>query len=106
MLSKKAALVFPAPFFSFCQEIEVKVNVFHTALNLAMLVTGGLFMLLPRSPSVGVNVQCGPHHKGIARIKMLTAYAYCGTSIGNDALNNASQCTDLYIMVQYSGFLE
>lgn len=60
-----------------------------------MLVTGGLFMLLPRSPSVGVNVQGDAHHKDIARIKMLTAYAYCGTSIGNDALNNASQCTDL-----------
>lgn len=35
-------------FFFFCQEIEVKVNVFRTALNLAMLVTGGLIYVVTK----------------------------------------------------------
>lgn len=52
-------------------------------------------MLLPRAPGIGANVQGDPHHKGVTKIKMLTASAYCNASFGSSAINNASQCTDL-----------
>lgn len=50
-------------------------------------------MLLPSSPGKGVNVQGDPHHRGVTKIKMLTAYR--NTSFEKSAINNASQCTDL-----------
>lgn len=60
-----------------------------------LLFTRGLFMLLPRSPGIGVNVQGDPNHNGVTKMKMLTASAYHNASFGNSAINNASQCTDL-----------